>query len=224
MIRPVLLAAAALAALTAVWLIAALFFPLLLVFPHHRMVGDTPVFSSQPLSPEVEAVLRRADDRLRTSPLYRADVARRPVYLTDGGVRWRILSVGAGGAFALTRPFGANVVVNRSSLARDRVWSGRRPPGERTLSDVIAHEKTHILIRKRYGVTADALYPRWLVEGYCDHVADASTLSDAEAAAEVAAGRTSPALTYYQSRKRVEAALAGNGGSVDALFETARPG
>lgn len=220
--RRLLAAAVVLIAAAAVWLTASVFFPWLLLFPHHRMVGDTPVWSAAPLTPGMEAVIRRADDRLRTSPLYRPEVSRRPVYLTGGGVRWRILSVGAGGSFALTRPLGAGVVVNRSIVDQDVVWNGAPRPGRRTLSGVIAHEKTHVLIRARFGLMADRIYPRWLVEGYCDHVAGSSSLSDEAAARMLAAGQTSPALFYHQARERVEAALAANGGSVDALFEGAR--
>lgn len=218
MIRRASPIAAILLAGVGLWLAVVLFQPGLLLFPHHRMVGDTPVHASTPLTPEVEAVIRRADARLRTSPLYRPGITRRPVYLTDGGVRWRILSLGAGGAFALTRPLGSAVVVNRSSVERDLVWNGAPVPARRSLSGVIAHEKTHMLIRARFGVMADRLHPRWLIEGYCDHVAGASTLSDDQAARMLAAHQTSPALFYYQARRRVEAELAANGGSVEALF------
>lgn len=225
MIGRMLATAGVIVAAVVLWLGAAVVFPGLLAFPHHRMVGDTPVFSSRPLTADVEAVVRRADARLRTSPLYQPEAARRPIYLTDGGLRWRLLSPGAADAFALTRPVSAAVVVNRSSLARDRVRNGGLAgAGERILSDVIAHETTHILIRRRFGLMADRLYPRWVVEGYCDHVAGSSTLTDAAAARLIAAGEAPPALFYYQARKRVEAALAANGGSVDALFEEARAG
>lgn len=221
------LAAAAMAVVVAggvLWLaVAALFVPGLLLFPHHRMVGDTPVHASAPLTPEIEAVIRRADARMRTSPLYRRGMTRRPVYLTGGGFRWRVLSLGAGGAFALTRPLSSAVVVNRSSVEHDAVWNGAPLAARRTLSGVIAHEKTHMMIRARFGVMADTVWPRWLIEGYCDHVAGASTLSDDQAARMIAADQTSPALFYYQGRKRVEAELAANGGSVDALFRQASP-
>jgi hypothetical protein len=60
--------------------------------------------------------------------------------------------------------------------------------------------------------------PRWRVEGYCDHVAQESALSDEDVARLAANGESHPALLYYRGRKRVEAELAANGGSVDALF------
>ncbi len=205
------------------WLAAAvLFSPWLLLFPHHRMVGETPVYAAAPITPGMEGVIRRADARLRTSPLYRSGVSRHPVYLTDGGVRWRILAIGSDKASALTRGLLDGVVINRSSIEEDFVWR-RRSASRRTLSGVIAHEKTHKLIRARFGSTVSATYPRWLIEGYCDHVAGESSLTDDEAARMVAAGQISSTLFYYQARKRVGAALVANGGSVDALFAAARP-
>lgn len=66
-----------------------------------------------------------------------------------------------------------------------------------------------------------AAYPVRAVEGYCDHVAGSTKLSDAGAAALVAGGRRTSALDYYQSRQRVEAVLRDNGGSVEPLFRTA---
>jgi hypothetical protein len=70
MIRRLLAGAAVLIAAVGLWLVAA-HVPSLLLFPHHRMVGDTPVYSAAPITPAMESVLRDADARLRTSPLYR---------------------------------------------------------------------------------------------------------------------------------------------------------
>ena len=204
------------------WLATAvLFFPWLLLFPHHRMVGETPVYAAAPITPGMEGIIRRADARLRTSPLYRSEVSRHPVYLTDGGIRWSILAVGSDKASALTRGFLDGVVINRSSIEEDFIWR-KRSASRRTLSGAIAHEKTHKLIHARFGTSASVTYPRWLLEGYCDHVAGESSLTDDQATRMLAAGQTSNTLFYYQARKRVAAALAANGGSVDALFEAAQ--
>ena len=42
---------------------------------------------------------------------------------------------------------------------------------ERRLSDVMAHERTHILIRARFGILNEMRYPAWVRDGYCDDVA-----------------------------------------------------
>ena len=91
----------------------------------------------------------------------------------------------------------------------------------RTLSSIIAHETCHGMERRRYGVLMSVTKPTWLVEGYCDHVAQESTLSDARAAEIKARGADHPAMVYYEGRKKVEAILAANGGNVDKMFAEA---
>lgn len=216
--------AALLVVAAVIYLPASLFFPRMLFFPYRAMAGETPIYSSTPIPPEIDDVVARADARVRESAIFAPGVLRRPIFLTDGGARWRLLSLGAATGFGLNRPLGGNIVINRSSVAGDRVWNGSTVAGSRALAGVIAHERTHMLIRARFGLLADGRYPVWVREGYCDYVAGGGTLSDAEAARLRAAGSRSPALFYYDSRKRVEQTLRDNGGSVDALFGSARPG
>lgn len=220
MIKRSIVALGALAGLSVVYLAASLFSPPLLLFPHERRVGETMVYSETPIPDEIDTVIRRSDALLRTSEFFERRALGRPVFITRGGWRWRWLSFETPRAFAQTRPFGENVVVNRADIARDKVWNGAPVAGERVLSDVIAHERTHILIRMQFGVLADRRFPAWLREGYCDYVANSSTLSDQQASQLVAENRMIPALFYYQSRKRVERALRDNGGSVQALFQS----
>ncbi len=193
--------------------------PQLLLFPHHRVVGGVGLYSEAPIPEEAEGVVQRSQARLRASALFTHGERFKPIFLTDGGWRWKALSLGAGGAFALTRPSTEAVVVNRSDFRLDRVWNGSQIAGERSLSGVIAHERTHTLIRRRFGVLADRAYPTWVREGYCDFVAGSSTLSDQQAAALRATNARLPALIYYDSRQRVAAVLGSNGGSVRNLFE-----
>ena len=204
------------------YLPASLFFPRMLFFPYRAMVGETPVYSSTPIPPEIDDVVARADARVRESAIFAPGVLRQPIFLTDGGARWQVLSLGASTGFGLNRAMGGNIVINRSSVAGDQVWNGSAVAGRRALTGVIAHERTHMLIRARFGLLADSQYPVWVREGYCDHVAGGGTLSDAEAARLRTGGSRSRALFYYDSRKRVERELAANGGSVDGLFRASR--
>ncbi|MCL4674124.1 MAG: hypothetical protein KJZ64_14590 [Sphingomonadaceae bacterium] len=193
--------------------------PQLLAFPHVAQVGSDRVYSEQAIDrAELERVVDRANALAAASPLARADEGR-PVFLTDGGWRWRWLSVSASGAFALTRPLSKAVILNRSDVAKDRIYNGSVLAGERTLSGVIAHEKCHGMIRGRYGIVRASTFAQELVEGYCDHIAQESTLSAAQVATFARDYPDHPALPYYHGRRKVEAALHANGGSVEALFE-----
>lgn len=205
--------------LAVLYSIFALFHPPLLFFPYQRMVGGTPIYSESPIPDEIGRVVVRADSLVRTSPLFTPGVLERPIYLTNGGLRWRVLTLGSK-ALAISRPPTEAIVVNRSSVATDQVWNSVDSFPARDLSGVIAHERTHALIRQRFGLLRSRLYPTWLVEGYCDHVSGSSSLSDEAAARLIAEGRRTPGLFYYESRKRVERELEVNGGSVDELFRS----
>lgn len=206
-----------------IYLIASVFHPPLLLFPHMRMVGATPVFSESPIPDEIEGVVGRADNLVGTSPLFTPDVLERPVYLTNGGFRWRLLTLGST-ALALSRPVVETIVVNRSNVVTDEVWYSGDPVPARDLSGVIAHERTHTLIRQRFGSFSHHYYPTWVVEGYSDHVSGWRSMSDETASQLIAEGRRTRGLFFYERSKRVERELEANGGSVDELFRSSLDG
>lgn len=206
----------ALALLLAAILAAIFFAPWALAFPHRTQLGEITVYSEAPIEPRLEAILGRAA-KLTEASAIAAPLGRRTLYLTDGGWRWALLSLPTSrGAFAVTRPLTGNIVVNRASIGEDTVHNNAMIANRRSLSGTIAHETTHLLIRDRYGLAA-MTFPDWKVEGYCDFVAQESSLSEAQAALLKAQGRSTPALRYFDARRQVAAVLA-SGKSVDQLF------
>jgi len=177
------------------------------------------VWSERPIDrTALDKVAARSRTLLDKSAIADRD-EQRPIFLTNGGWRWLWLANGSAGGFALTRPITKAVVVNDVDLSADLISNGAAVGRERTLSAVLAHEFTHGVIRRRYGLVKSILAPRWLVEGYGDHVAQESSLTAADVAQLEASGSTHPALVYYRGRKRVETLLAANGNDVDALFD-----
>lgn len=194
--------------------------PEVLAWPHRTDVGDIRIFASRPIPPtEMMAVVARADALVAASPLA-GPVPRRRLFLSDGGWRWHVASLGAPGAFALRRPFRNAIVVNDADIASDRVRTGRAVGGERSLSGVIAHETAHVVVADRWGEWRALRLPGWFFEGLADLVAQEGSLSDSDYRRLVARGEKHPALIYYQGRRRVAAALAANGGDLDALIKT----
>lgn len=195
-----------------------LYAPQLLAFPHRAATPIGTVWSETPIRADALAATSAAvQSRMATTPLAEP-VERRPIFLTDGGWRWTWLAVGAGSSFALSRPFTKAVVVNRTNLVGTGAVGSSMTGRKRTLHSLLAHEFTHGLIRRRFGVVPSLRFPAWKVEGYADHVAGESTL-DAEAVARLeAAGQGHPALVYYCGRQKVEAELENNGGDVAGLF------
>jgi hypothetical protein len=197
--------------------VAVVYAPQLLAFPFKQRVGGVTVYAEHPIDPRISNELARAEGLLRASPIYTGPLDR-SLFLTDGGWRWRLLAIQSPSAFAFRRPFSSAIVFNRSDVGVDRVTNGRAIGGSRTLSGVIAHETAHIMIANHLGELRSAMLPTWQQEGYADHIARESSLTDAEAAHLLKTDPRAPALVYYDARRRVAAALGANGGSVDALF------
>lgn len=189
--------------------------PGVLAFPYRAQVGEVTVHAVQPIDPRIAGEVARADALVRAAGL---PAPPRDVYLTGGGWRWRLLSLGAGGAFGLRRPFVSAIIVNRADLSADRVTNGAAIGATRTFSGVLAHETTHLVVARRIGEGRAWLLPRWKSEGLADCVARESSLSDADAARLRAAGEHPPALFYHDARARVAATLKADGGSVDRLL------
>jgi hypothetical protein len=195
--------------------------PELLAFPYREDFGQDRVWSVQPITRDVMgAILADANARVARSPLAARSEGRR-IFLTDGRWRWLVLALNSRGGFALTRPVRDDLIFNRSDILSGTVENGAEIGGFRTLAGVIAHEKCHGMERRRYGLLVDWRKPTWLREGYCDHVAQESSLSDADVAKLKAEGKSHPALPYFEGRRRVAAILGRNGGDVEALFAKA---
>ena len=72
--------------------------------------------------------------------------------------------------------------------------------------------------RHYFGVAIQFTISQQVFEGYCDFVAQESSLTDADVAKLRAEHRDHPALPYYEGRRRVARSLAVNGNDVKALF------
>jgi hypothetical protein len=192
--------------------------PQLLAWPYSAEIGHTLIYSEAPIPPEMRAVLARSDALVARSPFAQPGLERR-LFLTDGGWRWELLALTSRGAFALRRPLRDAIVVNASNVAADRVENGAPVGGARSLSGVIAHETTHLLVARRLGEWRAFMLPGWKSEGYADYVARESSLGDADYARLRANGARRDAMFYYEARRRVAEALHRNGGNVERLLD-----
>lgn len=196
-------------------IVAPAFYPPLLAFPHVAQSNGDTVYLTAPIKQSaLDRVTSRANKLVATSPLA-ASAEPRKIFITDGGWRWMWLAANQSSSLAITRPLSEAIVINRSDPGADGMKSAF---GLRTLSSIIAHEKCHGLERRAFGLSSDFTKPKWLREGYCDHVAQESTLTDAQAHQLLQAGQKPRALVYWEGRKSVEAALAANNNDVRALF------
>lgn len=162
---------------------AALAYPLLLCFPqvlfaHEVSYRDFAVYSRVPLSKSMEAVLDKAETRLAASEIN--NPALKPRIFLAGGFRsyalWS-LNLGAN-SFGKSYPLlpTSNVFINHCDPTKDAVFRRSATARARSLSGVIAHETTHLLIRRQYGYWRNLTLPTWKKEGYAEYVAGGSTL------------------------------------------------
>ena len=134
--------------------------PQLLAWPYSAEIGHTLIYSETPIPPQMRAVLARSDALVARSPFAEPGIDRR-LFLTRGGWRWDVLALTTPGAFALRRPFRDAIIVNTSDVAADRVENGAPVGGVRSLSGVIAHETTHLLVARRIGEWSAFMLPGW---------------------------------------------------------------
>ena len=157
---------------------------LLLIFPqvlfaHEISYGNATVYSREPIDQNIRTVLDKAGARLANSEISTGEVKPK-VFLTDGFRFYSFLSLYIGGnSFGKGYPLlpTNNIFINKSDLAKDLVFRSSPANNERSLSGVIAHETTHLLIRKRYGYWRNLIMPAWKKEGYAEYVAGGSTLA-----------------------------------------------
>ena len=148
------------------------------LFAHEISYGNLKVYSREPLDQNIDAVLDRVESRLATSGINNQEV-KPTIFLTNGFSLYALLSLylgsnsfGKGYAVLPTN----NIFVNKSDLAKDLVFRNSVANNERSLSGVIAHETTHLLIRKKFGYWRNLTMPTWKKEGYSEYVAGGSTL------------------------------------------------
>ena len=127
----------------------------------------------------INVVLDKAEARLKSSSINDDNVKPR-VFLTNSYRLYRGFSLNLGWnsfgkGYALLPT--SNVFINKSDLASDTVFRDTASNNTRSLSGVIAHEVTHLLIRNRYGYWRNVMMPAWKKEGYAEYVAGGSTLS-----------------------------------------------
>lgn len=199
---------------------------LLISFPQVLLANSTTyghfkVHAMEPIDEDpLHTVLDRAEEKLRTSPLYDPAVERR-IYLTGGFGTYALFSNKAWRSFANSVPFINNIIVSKSDLAADKVFVNRSYHDQRSLSGVIAHETTHLFIRNRYGTISASLMPTWKNEGYCEYIAGESTIPLVEG---IRLWRESPsddmAYRYVKYHAMVKYLLEKEGMSVDQLFTT----
>jgi hypothetical protein len=165
---------AASAALAYIFLLS---FPQVL-FAYEVSHGNFTVYSRAPLDPNIHRILDGVKARLKASGIDDEKLEPR-VFISDSHGLYATLGLYVGrNSFAKGYPLlpTANVFVNKSDVAHDLVFRDAPTDRQRSLSGVLAHEVTHLLVRKRLGYVKNLALPAWKQEGYAEYVAGGTLL------------------------------------------------
>lgn len=150
------------------------------LFAHEISYRDLKVYSREPLDQNIYAVLDKVESRLATSEINNREI-RPKIFITNSHGLYAFISMYVGSNYSFGECFLVlptnNIFINKSDVARDLVFRRTVANNERSLSGVIAHETTHLLIRKKFGYWRNLTMPAWKKEGYAEYVAGGPTLS-----------------------------------------------
>jgi len=193
------------------------------LFAHSVDIGRFTVRSDRPIPDEIHAVIAKAESRLVTSPLLASDETF-AVYIANDAWRMRLLYPTGTAGFGRSNLLTGNVILNRSDVAGDVCFRGDNSEAfsERSLSSVIAHECAHQLIRNRLGVIGAVRLPQWKNEGYCEYVADTTTIDPSLGHQMLAENRDAdaPAFHYFTYYVAVRYLLDHEKMTIDELFQS----
>jgi len=149
-----------------------------LLFAHEVSYKNFTVYSREPLDQSVYPLLDKVELRLATSPLNTPEVKPK-IFLTNSQTLYSMASLYIGGnSFGKGLPLlpTSNVFINETDVGQDLVFRKAPANNKRSLSGVVAHEVTHLLIRNKFGYVKNVSMPAWKKEGYCEYVSGGSTL------------------------------------------------
>jgi len=147
------------------------------LFAHEVSHKNFKVYSTQPVDEKLYQILDSAEGRLVKSPIYDGELKHK-VFLTGSHAFYGFLSNKAYKSFANSIPGLDNILINKTDIGEDLVFLNRAERNKRSLSGVVAHEVTHLLIKKKFGyLNTVVTIPTWKNEGYCEYVAGDSTVT-----------------------------------------------
>ena len=146
------------------------------LFPYERTYKNFTVHMRDEVPPEITGVLDRVESLLSVSDL-NDERRHHHIYIINSFRLSRFLLL-RNVHFGCNMPTGHSFITS-ADVVNDIARCESIGPDDRrirTLSETIAHEITHALIRNHVGWLADRQLPTWLKEGYCEFVADGSAI------------------------------------------------
>lgn len=197
---------------------------LVLIFPqslfaHTFAHAGIALYSRQPISPEdAEALLSQIRSRIRTSDIHQESQTFR-VFVCNSKALYTFLSPLSRHSFGNT-PITGNVILANVNLRDNSATAFRPDNNQRSFVGVASHEICHVMIRRAFGLWSAYRAPKWLNEGYCEHVSGESSFPEKQGIDLLSQGKDADrhSFRYFVYRKMVDFCLTEQNDNISDLF------
>ncbi len=174
-------------------------------FNHKIEYKNFKIYSTTKISNNISNILDRTDSLLSASEIYTTNIEHR-IFICNNFALYTFFTPLARKAFACNYPIIKNIFIANSNIDKDIAFSNRKKNNKRSLSSVIAHEIMHSLIEKHIGLIKNRMLPTWKAEGYCEFIAQESSINIKTGMEMFKKGQkdSSKTFKYFEYRKVME--------------------
>ena len=179
------------------------------------------IYADIEINEAIYEILDEVDKHLKTSEIYENDLDFK-IFISSGFKPYSIFSPSYKNAFAVTYPIIKNIFISKTDVENNLVQRNADEDNERSLSSVIEHEVTHILIENEIGIKDNRKLETWKKEGYCEYISVESKLNLKAGIKKVYkdSNSSSPAFSYLKYRIFVTYLIDVKGHSFHSLVKT----
>jgi hypothetical protein len=190
------------------------------LFPYSYGMHGVTIYARSPFPAETTERIAEIVKLIDLSELAVAGRTER-IFVCNQPWLFRLLSPTSAGAFAYSLPVTDNVFVANADIVHNVARSAAPDFNTRSFSAVVAHEITHGLIRHRIGLLHNP--PTWVVEGYCDYVAQESSFPEDKGLHLLATDKHHPSgsFQYFVYRQMVSYLIEDRHSSFQQIVERA---
>ncbi len=201
--------------------IAFVIFPNLSFYRHHIRYEQFNIYADIEINDAIYEILDKVDKQLKTSEIYDINLSFK-IFISSGFKPYSIFCPSLKDAFAATYPIIKNIYISKTDIENNLVQRNADEDNERSLSSVIEHEITHILIENEIGVKANRKLETWKKEGYCEYISGENKLNLKAGIKKVYkdSNSSSPAFSYLKYRILVTYLIDVKGHSFHSLVKT----
>ncbi len=167
----------------------------------------------------IEPEMRDAEAALARSPI-NDPALRQRIYLTSSTREFGWFALHNRQALGVSVEEFGSTFLPAADPASNTVRSSRNRFNVRQLSQVIAHERMHLLLAHHFGLIRIHLSPTWKQEGYCEYVAGGHSIgSEADGLRLLTEGtEIAPGIDYFRDYLRVKYLIEQRHVTVDEVF------